>query len=77
MFCLSRYICTAVHPPVDLASWSPITNMPAVTYDAGLFQSYHHHSMNGEGGEKLPLESSVHSFSSGSLKIKRKGDLFY
>ena len=77
MFCLSKYICTAVHPPIELASWSPITNTPAVTCDVGLFQSYHH-SMNSEGGEKLPLESSVHSFSSGLLKIKRKGeDLFY
>jgi len=33
--------------------------------------------VNGEGGEKLPLESSVHSFSSGLLKIERKEDLFY
>lgn len=62
--------------PIELSGWSPTTNMPAVTCDVGLFQSCHH-SVNGEGSEKLPLKSSVHSFSAGSLKIKRKvEDLF-
>lgn len=61
-----------IKPPI----WTPIINTFAVTCDVGLFQSCHH-SMRGESGEKLPLESSVHSFSLGSLKRKSKKELFY
>lgn len=73
MVCLSKCICTAVHPPIEGASWSPVTSVPAATRGIGLIQSYHH-SVSSEGGGKLPLESSAHSFSSGSLKIKREGE---
>lgn len=44
--------------------------MPAATCDVWSSQCYHH-SM--KGIQMLPSESSVHSFSSGLLKIKRRG----